>query len=79
MLHRACSLSSQLFAFVQRDGFVESEQEIPEPHEFVARLLLGHEHHSHTFDVEYVELNHHHHAIFRQRPVYPPKPPFVPM
>ena len=30
--------SRQTFTFVQRDGFVESEQEIPEPHEFVARL-----------------------------------------
>ena len=36
----------QSFTFIQRDGFVESEQEIPEPHEFVARLRLGHEHHS---------------------------------
>jgi nickel/cobalt transporter (NicO) family protein len=48
---------------VQCDGFVESEQEIPEPHEFVARLRLGHEHHSHDYDVEFVEHDHHHHAI----------------
>jgi len=51
--------SSQSFTFVQRDGFVESEQEIPEPHEFVARLRLGHEHHSHDYDVEYTEHAHH--------------------
>lgn len=51
----------QLFTFVQRDGFVESGQEIPEPHEFVARLRLGHDQHSHDYDVEFVE--HHHHAI----------------
>ncbi|MEI7995481.1 MAG: nickel/cobalt efflux protein RcnA [Methylococcaceae bacterium] len=55
--------SRQLFTFVQRDGFVESEQEIPEPHEFVARLRLGHEQHSHDYDVEFVEHDHHHHAI----------------
>ena len=55
--------SRQSFTFVQRDGFVESEQEIPEPHEFVARLRLGHEHHSHDYDVEFVEHDHHHHAI----------------
>lgn len=55
--------SRQTFKFVQRDGFVESEQEIPEPHEFVARLRLGHEHHSHDYDVEFVEHDHHHHAI----------------
>nr|WP_315189837.1 nickel/cobalt efflux protein RcnA [uncultured Albidiferax sp.] len=50
------------FTFVQRDGFVESVEEIPEPHEFMARLRLGHEQHSHDYDVEYVE-HHHHHAI----------------
>ncbi|WP_211465572.1 nickel/cobalt efflux protein RcnA [Collimonas silvisoli] len=55
--------SGQSFTFEQRDGFVESIQEIPEPHEFVARLRLGHAHHSHDYDVEYVEHNHHHHAI----------------
>ena len=53
----------QVFTFVQRDGFVESEQEIPEPHEFVARLSLGHDAHSHDFDVEFVDHDHHHHAI----------------
>jgi nickel/cobalt exporter len=55
--------SRRLFTFVQRDGFVESEQELPEPHEFVARLSLGHEHHSHDYDVEFVEHDHHHHAV----------------
>ncbi len=55
--------SRQSFTFVQRDGFVESEQEIPGPHEFVARLRLGHAGHSHDYDVEFVEHDHHHHAI----------------
>jgi nickel/cobalt exporter len=55
--------SSQSFTFIQRDGFVESAQEIPEPHEFVARLTLGHEGHSHDYDVEFVEHNHHDHAV----------------
>ncbi len=55
--------TTQSFTFVQREGFVESEQEIPEPHEFVARLRLGHDQHSHDYDVEFVEHNHHHHAI----------------
>src|SRR5450432_2417979 len=54
--------SRQSFTFVQREGFVESEQEIPEPHEFIARLRLGHEQHSHDYDVEYVEHSHDHHA-----------------
>jgi nickel/cobalt transporter (NicO) family protein len=53
--------TNQTFSFVQREGFVESEQEIPEPHEFVARLSLGHAVDSHDYDVEFIE--HHHHAI----------------
>ena len=52
--------SHQSFIFIQRDGFVESVQEIPEPHEFVARLRLGHDHHSHDYDVEFIEHDHHH-------------------
>ena len=55
--------SLQSFTFVQRDGFVESEQEIPEPHEFIARLRLGRDQHSHDYDVEFVEHNHRHHAV----------------
>lgn len=56
--------SRQSFTFVQGDGFVESEQEIAEPHEFVARLRLGHAQHSHDYDVEFVEHEHDHaHAI----------------
>lgn len=55
--------SRQRFAFVQRAGFVESDQAIPEPHEFVARLSLGHAGHQHVFDVEFVEHDHHHHAV----------------
>lgn len=55
--------SRQLFTFMQREDFVESEQVIPEPHEFVARLSLGHERHSHDYDVEFIEHDHHHHAI----------------
>ncbi len=48
---------------MQRDGFVEAEPKIAEPHEFVARLRLGHDHHSHGYDVEFVEHDDHHHAI----------------
>ncbi len=52
--------SRQTFAFVQRDGFLESTQTIPEPHAFVARLSLGHEHHRHDYDVAFVEHEHMH-------------------
>lgn len=52
--------SRQTFNFVQRDGFLESEQIIPEPHAFVARLSLGHAHHRHDYDVEFTEHDHEH-------------------
>lgn len=55
--------SRQTFTFAQRDGFLQSVQEIPEPHEFVARLTLGHGDHSHAYDVEFVEHDHHRHAV----------------
>ncbi|MBW8891236.1 MAG: nickel/cobalt efflux transporter RcnA [Burkholderiales bacterium] len=55
--------SLQMFSFVQRDGFFESAEEIQEPHEFIARLSLGHGHHVHNYDVEFVEHAHPHHAV----------------
>jgi len=55
--------SQQTFHFVQRDGFVESEQTIPEPHTFTARLSLGHEHHRHDYDVTFAEHDHDHHGL----------------
>ena len=47
--------SRQTFGFVARDGFLESVEEIPEPHEFMARLRLAHGHHSHDYDLAFVE------------------------
>jgi nickel/cobalt exporter len=48
------------FTFVQRDGFLESLEEIPEPHEFIARLRLGHGSRTHDYDLEYIEDGHTH-------------------
>lgn len=48
------------FTFVQRDGFLESVEAISEPHEFIARLRLGHGSHTHEYDVEYTEGGHAH-------------------
>lgn len=53
----------QSFTFEQRDGFLESLQEIPEPHAFNARLSLGHTDHSHDYDLEYKEHAHHHDGL----------------
>jgi len=50
----------QVFSLIRRDDFFESTEEIPEPHEFLARLHLGHGDHSHDFDVEFTEHGHHH-------------------
>ncbi|MGD1824220.1 ABC-type nickel/cobalt efflux system, permease component RcnA [Chromobacterium violaceum] len=52
----------QVFAFRDAGAFLESVEEIPEPHEFVARLKLGHGHHSHDYDVEFAEHGHSHAA-----------------
>ncbi|MGS0753994.1 nickel/cobalt efflux transporter [Roseateles sp. GG27B] len=49
----------QSFEMMQRAGFLESAQTIPEPHQFVASLHLGTAGHSHHFDVEFVEPAHH--------------------
>lgn len=51
---------TQTFLFRQCDGFLESIDAIPEPHEFIARLQLGHESHTHAYDVEFTEHEHAH-------------------
>jgi nickel/cobalt exporter len=48
------------FSFAERDGYLESVDEIPEPHEFTARLSLGHAGHSHDYDLEFREHSHGH-------------------
>ena len=45
----------QAFAFVDRGGYLESVDEIPEPHAFMARVSLGHGGHSHDYDLSFVE------------------------
>ncbi|HEJ9827528.1 TPA: nickel/cobalt efflux transporter [Pseudomonas aeruginosa] len=50
----------QRFVFVDRGDYLESRDEIPEPHEFNARLSLGHGGHSHDYDLEYTEHHQDH-------------------
>lgn len=52
--------AKQGFRFAQREGFLESVDEIPEPHEFEARVSLSHEGHRHDYDVAYEEHDHGH-------------------
>lgn len=52
----------QTFTFADRGEFLESLDEIPEPHEFMARLSLSHGDHTHHYDVEFKEHDHQHKA-----------------
>jgi len=45
----------ETFAFIARDGYLESADPIPEPHEFMARVKLSHGNHSHDYDLSFVE------------------------
>jgi nickel/cobalt transporter (NicO) family protein len=51
----------QAFTFVDRGGYLESVDEIPEPHEFMARVSLGHGGHFHDYDLSFVEGHGHDH------------------
>ncbi|WP_050469391.1 HoxN/HupN/NixA family nickel/cobalt transporter [Herbaspirillum chlorophenolicum] len=51
----------QTFKFVDRGDFLESIDEIPEPHAFMARVLLSHDGHRHAYNIHYEE-HHFHHA-----------------
>lgn len=50
----------QAFTLVQKTGYLESAEEIPEPHEFLVRLKMHHGNHEHAFDVEFTEAGHSH-------------------
>lgn len=52
----------QTFPFIGNDGFLESIDEIPEPHEFRAILSLSHGSHSHEHEVDFEEHAHGPHA-----------------
>ncbi len=52
----------QTFHFASRMGYLESTESIPEPHDFTARLSLGHGGHSHDYDVVFSEHGHAHEA-----------------
>ncbi|MGN6209440.1 nickel/cobalt efflux transporter [Asticcacaulis sp.] len=49
---------AQVFTFVQKHGFLESIDDIPEPHAFSARLVLGHVGHSHSYALTFAEHDH---------------------
>jgi nickel/cobalt exporter len=57
--------STQKFTFRDRNGYLESFDEIPEPHQFMARVGLGHGNHSHDYDLSFVE-GHGHDPLHKQ-------------
>ncbi len=57
---------TQKFTFRDRDGYLESFDEIPEPHQFMARVSLGHGGHSHDYDLSFVEGAGHDHLHEQQ-------------
>jgi nickel/cobalt exporter len=55
----------QTFAFVTKEGFLESKSDIPEPHQFDLTLTLSHDGHAHSYPAQFREHDHghtHHHA-----------------
>ena len=50
----------QTFAFADRGAYLESIDEIPEPHQFHATLSVVHGDHAHAYDLSFVEHDHGH-------------------
>ena len=50
--------SRQLFTFEDRDGFLESRDEIPEPHAFLAKVRLVQKGQQHEQELEFEEHDH---------------------
>ncbi|MDZ4288258.1 MAG: sulfite exporter TauE/SafE family protein [Prosthecobacter sp.] len=51
---------TQKFAFAAKEVFWEATSELPEPHEFLAIISLGHSDHAHTYRLRFTEEQHHH-------------------
>jgi nickel/cobalt exporter len=54
------------YSFTKQAGYLESCEEIPEPHEFIARLGLAHGGHAHSYDVAFIEHDHGHTHIHEE-------------
>ena len=57
----------QQFSFMYRGEFLESLEEIPKPHEFMARVSLGHGSHTHDYDLSFVEEHGHKHGHMQEQ------------
>ncbi|RYD35626.1 MAG: hypothetical protein EOP86_08010 [Verrucomicrobiaceae bacterium] len=54
--------TTQKFAFEAKTDFWEATTELPEPHEFLAVVSLGHADHAHTYRLRFTEDHHGHHS-----------------
>lgn len=52
--------TKQVFTFTDKGGFLQSEQDIPEPHEFEVSLSLTHDGHTHDYETAFTEEAHGH-------------------
>ena len=52
--------SLQAFKLANMDGYLQSVENVPEPHDFIARLT--HRDHARSHEVAFVEDDHHHHT-----------------
>jgi nickel/cobalt transporter (NicO) family protein len=52
--------SREVFTFRRESDHLVSAQTVAAPHEFIARLRLGRDHHMHAYDLEFVEGEHRH-------------------
>jgi nickel/cobalt transporter (NicO) family protein len=57
--------TTQAFSFASRGDYLESVDDIPEPHEFMARLTLSHGNHGHDYDLSFIE-GHGHDAMHEE-------------
>jgi nickel/cobalt exporter len=54
--------SVQKFTFEAKDKFWEATAILPEPHEFLATVTMGHGDHAHTYKLRFTEAHDHSHA-----------------
>ncbi len=52
--------AKQLFRFRREADYLQSESEIPEPHEFAVNLAIPHDGHAHTYQAQFTEEGHQH-------------------
>ena len=52
--------AKQLFRYRREADYLESDSEIPEPHQFTVKLAIPHDGHTHTYQAQFTEEGHQH-------------------